>query len=239
MPEFGHLRSLVISLPSFQKSREDYSKDEGDLADIVAQDHLRAERDYLESVIDTSARKFSMVDANRFVYLTPYAMHANTYLPLMAVEADYSSAARPTVAIHSLLYMRSLTNPGEIRCISYRFDVPNRTVGDHSFFHMQFAWGANEGKKKRTSPERWISKKDPGIPIDATTPVEMLLSSIISFRNNHINFKTLTDRWTQEGIPITTMLTPMALTRWKAPWITPPATVAASKIAKVSRRTRP
>lgn len=215
MPEFGLLRSLLVPLPSFQKARADYDGDQGSLADEITRDHDRAEVEYLENLIDPASRKFDMAAANRFVFLTPYAKHGNVYLPLMAITADYSGADRPKINVSILLYAR---HQGEVRCLSYRFDCPNWTTGDHDYFHMQFAWGPRDDRRHRHAVG-WVSKKDPSIPLDATNPVELFLSSIISFRNNHMSRETVYDQWRQAGLPIQRLLANMALTRWKTPWL--------------------
>jgi hypothetical protein len=214
MPEFGQLRSLLVPLPSFQKDRADYDLQQGRLADDVTRDHSRAESEYLESVLDPTARRFDMTADNRFVFLTPYNTHGNVYLPLLAVSANYSGAARPKLNVSVLIYSQHQTG---VDCLSYRFDSPNLTTGDHDYFHMQFAWGPRDDRRHRHAL-RWISRKDPSIPLDASNCVELLLASIISFRNTHIRKDLIYDRWQQAGLPIRTLLGNMALTRWKAAW---------------------
>ena len=218
--EFQHLRALLVALPSFQKARDDYDVAGGALADEILKDHERAEGDLLETLIDPATGKFDMVIANRFIFLTPYDQHGNVYLPLLAVTADYDRV-RPKVNVLVLLYAHD-TSKGQIRCLSYRFDVPNLTDGDHSFFHMQFAWGARDDRTHRHA-ERWISRKDPSIPLDATTPIEMFLSAMVSFRNRHTDLQRILDQWVQSGIPMKALMQDMAMTRWKTPWINPPA----------------
>ncbi len=215
MPEFGQLRSLLVPLPSFQKPRADYDAQHGALADDVARDHDRAESDYLERLVNPAIRRFDMAAANRFVFLTPYNKHGNFYLPLMAVSADYSGAGRPKLNVSILLYARHVSGLG---CLSYRFDSPNWTMGDHDYFHMQFAWGPRDGRPHRHALG-WISQKDPSIPLDATNPLELFLSSIISFRNSHMGRDLVYDQWRQAGLPIQALLANMALTRWKAQWV--------------------
>lgn len=225
MAEFSSLRSLLVSLPAFQKPRDDYSAAGGKLADEILRDHERAEGDYLEGLIDPSTRAFDMVAENRFIFLTPYQAHNNTYLPLLAATADYDRE-RPKVNVLVLLYAR-YEEKNEIRCLSYRFDVPNRTIGEHDFFHMQFAWGAKDDRRHRHA-ERWISRKDPSIPLDATTPIEMFLSAILSFRNSHTEMRGILDQWIQAGIPMKPLVENMAMNRWKGPWIIAPGSEAAS-----------
>ena len=221
MPEFDQLRSLLVPLPSFQKARADYDIREGSLADQVAADHNRAESDYLERYIVPARPQFDMTIVNRFVYLTPYPKHNNVYLPLLAAEADYTSGGRGKASVSVLLYGET---GNDIQCLSYRFDVPNRTEGDHSFFHMQFSWGPREEKHHRHAI-KWISKKDPSIPLDATTPIEMLLSSIISFRNHHMDLKLIFDQWIQSGIPVRTLMKDMAMNRWRNAWAQNPTPI--------------
>lgn len=215
MQEFGQLRSLLVPLPSFQKARADYDAQQGSLADDIARDHDRAESEHLERLIDPTTRKFDMVAANRFVFLTPYNKHGNVYLPLTAVSADYSGTGRPKVNVSVLLYARHQLGLG---CLSYRFDCPNRTEGDHNYFHMQFAWGPRDDRIHGHAL-RWISRKDPSIPVDATNPVELFLTSVTSFRNSHMRRDFVYDQWRQAGLPIRTLLKNMALERWKAPWM--------------------
>lgn len=222
MSEFDHLRALLVPLPSFQKARADYSAREGALADEIARDHNRAESDFLERFINPANPTFDMAASSQFVYLTPYSKHGNVYVPLLAVDADYTrTPLRPKVSVSILLYGEVATR---VQCISYRFDVPNQTVGDHSFFHLQFAWGPWKNERKHRHAIDWISQTDPSIPLDATTPVEMLLSSIISFRNSHMEIKSVFDQWRQSGIPVRELMKDMALNRWKVGWaITPTA----------------
>lgn len=218
MPEFSHLRSLLVPLPTFQRARADYEADQGRLADDVARDHQRAESEYLEHALDPAIRKLDMIADNRFIYLTPYNRHNNVYLPLMAVIADYSGAGRPKINVSVLLYSQHKLGVG---CLSYRFDSPNWTTGDHDYFHMQFAWGPRDDRVHRHAL-RWLSKKDPSIPLDATNPVELFLASVISFRNGHMSRELIYDQWRQAGLPIRTLLSSMALHRWKAPWVHAP-----------------
>jgi hypothetical protein len=215
MPEFDQLRSLLVPLPSFQRGRVDYNVDEGRLADEISRDHERAESDYLERLIDPATRSFDMAVANRFIFLTPYSRHGNVYLPLMAVSADYARAGRPKVNVSVLLYAQ---HQGGLGCLSYRFDCPNWTVGDHDYFHMQFAWGPRDDRRHRHAIG-WISKKDPSIPLDAKTPIEMFLASMVSFRNSHMDRQRVYDQWRQAGLPIQSLLSDMAMTRWKDPWV--------------------
>lgn len=218
MPEFGQLRSLLVPLPSFQKARADYDAEQGKLADDVARDHGRAESEYLERALDPATRKFDMVADDRFIFLTPYNKHGNIYLPLMAVTADYTGPNRPKVNVAVLLYSQYQTGLG---CLSYRFDCPNWTAGDHDYYHMQFAWGPRDDRRHRHALN-WISKKDPSIPLDATNPVELFLASVISFRNSYMDRDTIYDQWRQAGLPVRTLVGNMALHRWKAPWVQAP-----------------
>ena len=218
MPEFGQLRSLLVPLPSFQRVRADYDMDQGRVADNVAQDHQRAETEYLEQALNPATRKINMTADNRFIFLTPYNRHDNSYLPLMAVDADYSGAGRPTINVSILLFSQHQKG---LDCLSYRFDSPNRTTGDHDYYHMQFAWGPRNDRVHRNAA-RWLSKKDPSIPLDATNPVELFLASVVSFRNSHMSRERIYDQWRQAGLPIQTLLSSMALHRWKVPWVQAP-----------------
>ncbi|KAB1069938.1 hypothetical protein [Methylobacterium planeticum] len=217
MAEFDDLRSLLVLLPSFQKARADYTVDEGELADKIAETHGRAERDQLEALIDVSSPIFDMAARNLYVYLTPYSAHGNTYLPLLAVAANYPSAARPSVNVWIILYSKGAHGT---ECLCYRFDTPNRTIGDHNYFHMQFTTNAPESRRNRHAVA-WISKKDPSIPLDATTPLEMFLGSIISFRSSGTGLAHVHDQWRQSGVRLAAMVNDMAAERWKRPWMPP------------------
>ena len=218
MPEFSQLRSLIVPMPSFQKARADYSVEQGKLADYVLAGHGRAEGEYLERAINSRTYFFDMAAERQFIYLTPYSAHGNVYLPLMAVAADYRGVDRPTVNVSVLLY--SLHQMG-IGCLSYRFDSPNRTYGDHDYFHMQFDWGPDTGTVGRPHPDalRWVSRKDPSIPLDATSPLELFVASVMSFRNTRMSRQSIFDQWRQAGLPLAALLGNMAFGRWKAPWV--------------------
>jgi hypothetical protein len=92
-------------------------------------------------------------------------------------------------------------------------------TGDHNYFHVQFTHGHVRGAKNRCI-DGWISTKDPSIPVDATNCVELFLSAVVSLRNRIKPRRAYFEEWSQAGVPMQSLLEPMAMERWN---VRPPA----------------
>jgi len=213
--EYDRLRGLLVQFPEFQKDFQDYDSSEQILLEAVSKSHFVADRSYLERKFPSTPGRSFMSEEHTFVFMTPFPEHGHVFLPLLSVDLDFSaSAVRPTVAIHALHFGLAKDNPTSIRCFAYRYDTPNRTVGDHDYFHVQFSWGHVKGRVGQYV-DKWISKEDPAIPVDATDRVELFLSAVMALRNRKTGRREYIDEWTQAGLPLRLLLGRMALERWK------------------------
>ena len=214
--EYDYLRRLIIQFPDFQKEFQDYDVAESAILQEVSKQHVVADRNYLERKFPSTPGRSYMSEQRTFVFMTPFAEHNHVFLPLLAVDLDFSpTVQRPVVAIHALHFGMEKNSPSPMKCFAYRYDTPNRTKGDHDFFHVQFSWGHDKAQKNPYVAD-WISTRDPAIPVDAIDTVELFLSAVMALRNKNKERRAYIDEWTQAGLPLKTLLEGMALERWKA-----------------------
>lgn len=213
--EYLELRSLLIRLPDFQREFQNYTGHECKILELVNKEHEAASRAYLESSLPSTASKLNMASDNRHIFLTPFEDNNHTYLPLLSVDLDFT-LAWPMISIHLLHYGldKGHSKAEKLKCFGYRYDKPAARVGDHDYFHVQFTHGTEKGRHNNRI-NRWISTKDPSIPIDATDSVQLFLSAVIAVRNGFKTRRDLFDEWRQAGIAINSMLMPMAFQRWR------------------------
>jgi hypothetical protein len=160
-----------------------------------------------------------MSEENRYIFLTPFRESSYTFLPLLSVDMDFVRQWS-LVSINALHYAIPTAPqagvPPRLRCFGYRYDKPTRPVGDHDYFHVQFAHGFPKGTRN-PNVDDWLSTKDPSIPVDATNSVELFLAAVIALRNRTKARREYLDEWSQAGLPINAFLAPMAVERWKPP----------------------
>lgn len=216
--EYTHLRGLLLQFPDFQKPFQGYDAAEQAILTRVAQRHASADRAYLETKFPTGVCKGHMSDDDRYVFLTPFKEGAFTFLPLLSVDLDFARPW-PLVSINALHYAiktTDLTGAQPLKCFAYRYDKPAVVVGEHNYFHVQFAHGYPKGTRN-SKVDDWISTKDPSIPVDATNGIELFLSAVVALRNRVKPRRQYLDEWQQAGLPIASFLRPMAFERWKPP----------------------
>lgn len=216
--EYAHLRGLLLQFPDFQKPFQSYDAAEQAILTRVARLHTSADRAYLETKFPTAACKGHMSDDDRYVFLTPFKEGEFTFLPLLSVDLDFSRPW-PLVSVNALHYAAKANDAmgtRQLRCFAYRYDKPAASVGDHNYFHVQFAHGYPKGTRN-TNVDNWISTKDPSIPVDATNGIELFLSAVVALRNRVKPRRQYLDEWQQAGLPIASFLKPMAFERWKPP----------------------
>jgi hypothetical protein len=145
--------------------------------------------------------RYDFIAVNEYVYCEPFKAHAEWWHPVISVAVDFTQD-RPNVQLITFLIS------GPDAWLGVRFDVPHVTVGTHDYFHAQFSRGIHAGDIKlrdaATLPFQW-----PAIPIDARTPVQMLICAFGSYLKRN----TLRELVTTAGRGLD-QLNNMHMTKW-------------------------
>ena len=123
--------------------------------------------------IAENPNRYDFIETNEYVYCYPFNAHAKVWYPVISFAADFTGT-RPVVQFITFVIS------GPDAWIGVRFDVPHRDQGTHDYFHAQFSRGSHPGEIRlrgaATLPFSW-----PAIPVDARTPVQLLLCAFGSY----------------------------------------------------------
>jgi hypothetical protein len=117
-----------------------------------------------EEVVES---KFPM---RKFLYLNP--VEGLSLVPVLTIASDFGFAI-PKLRMRLMLF---LLHDGELKAFGYRFESPEGP-GIHHYYHAQPITDF-----ELSSPEiaGWLPTKGPTFPLDANSPVKLLLSLLIS-----------------------------------------------------------
>jgi hypothetical protein len=126
----------------------------------------------LESYLPNEEKVKSKFPKRKYLYLNPIEDQA--HVPVLSIAYDFGRSI-PEVRIRLGLFF---FHEGKIRAFGYRFESPEGP-GSHHYYHAQLI---NGFEKDEPFPgwDTWMPTSCPTFPLDADSPVKLLLSLLIA-----------------------------------------------------------
>jgi len=103
-------------------------------------------------------------------------------LPVISLKCDF--ARQPTAELRLRVGLCVLGADDRLRVLGYRFEMPeNDGSGRHDFYHLQLIRSFEKGAPALNDPEvglDWIPDVQPSFPLDATGPLTLMLSFLVT-----------------------------------------------------------
>jgi hypothetical protein len=128
----------------------------------------------LEASLPSEARVSAEFPPNRFLYLNPITI-GGTLLPLIRLKCDFGRSI-PEVRVRMGLFLKYGV---DTKAIGYRLESPEGP-GAHHYYHLQMIRGFDRHSHFTTDDcLSWFPDQSPTFPLDADSPVRLILSLLI------------------------------------------------------------
>jgi hypothetical protein len=178
--ELNLFRQLVVTV--FEKHAGAYqnpSKTVQNILDAIPYQYSRFQdsstlANYLPTDEEPTA---DFKDALKFMYLRPIEK-GTSMVPVVSLKANFARSI-PEVRIRLALF---LLDAGHIRSIGYRFEAPEGPgTGRHDYYHVQPIHEVHRDKTGfALSTPSWLPVVHPAWPIDAKSPVSLVIGLLFS-----------------------------------------------------------
>lgn len=109
------------------------------------------------------------------LYLKPVT-HGPTLVPALSIKCDFGRSV-PEVGLHLGIF---LEHHGTIKFFGFRFEAPHGEGSVHHYYHMQMIRSVLGVALPDDGHSVFIPDAEPTFPLDANSPVELLMSVLIS-----------------------------------------------------------
>ncbi len=137
----------------------------------------------LERVIPSATRRRSDLEGYS-LFLQPVEAGTRTLVPILSLKCDFDRSPIPETRFYLRLFYATDGSQNQSICdLGLRFETPEGVqegAGDgvHDFYHSQLV--CSRTKSPDGSPALWLPDVQPSFPVDARTPVQLFLCSLIS-----------------------------------------------------------
>lgn len=157
-------------------ARQSYSAAERELRRRVSAEFPPIDRHTLAELVDHRRGESVTVgdDNSRYIF-GPISRIGGEWLPVMSVTWDFGA----TPAVLRLRAAMFVVGGTKLRASGNRFETPEGPGGLHNFYHAQpiNAFGTS-GKALPGPPP--VNMSQPAMPLDASSPVSLLLAAIVA-----------------------------------------------------------
>ncbi len=112
--------------------------------------------------------------SDRYLYLRPIG---SRIVPVLHIGWDQSRSI-PELRLRLGLFLKEAGNE-QLKAFGYRFESPE-TNGDHHYYHAQYIHGFTTAGPFLRMEKTWISDNCPTFPLDADSPVKLMISVLVS-----------------------------------------------------------
>jgi len=178
--ELNLFRQLVIEVFDRHKSAyDDPPRNVQNILDFISNKYTRfADSAAIENALPTDDNPTSdFKELLHFLYLRPIQTGAPT-VPVLSFKTDFARSFPKVRARLALFFIDGV----EIRSLGYRYETPEGPGnGRHDYYHVQpirVLYRDRPGFELPTAP--WVLDSHPAWPVDASDPVTLVLSLLVS-----------------------------------------------------------
>lgn len=125
----------------------------------------------------SQATELDLLSSGRFVYLEANKK-GSWSIPVLTVKYDFSG--EPELLRLRLALCALVADENPLQAIGLRFETPEGE-GLHSYYHVQMIESFSKGVEEHRIPgAAWIPQRIPAIPVDAMSPITLLLAFLLS-----------------------------------------------------------
>lgn len=170
--ELRVLRKLVIWLwDSHQRPGKYIDRRANEIITRIGSSGLSIPTDtYLDNLLPTNEKVATKFPNRYFLYLNP-VVDRHLFIPRIQLMCDFG---RNIPEIRCRLEIYLIDDRDCLQALGYRFEAPEG-VGVHHYYHIQ-----NINPTGKLPTHRWLPESQPAFPLDANSPVLILVSLLVS-----------------------------------------------------------